>query len=846
MKKIVFSIFCFIFFLVSAGAQLQSPETFLGYKIGTRYTPHYRIVDYFKHVASQSASTVKLQQYGETNEGRPLYLTFVGSEQNISNLEKIRINNLNMAKQGNGNPASPHENPVIVWLSYNVHGNETSSSEAALLTLYDLANPNNTQSKQWLKNTLVIIDPCLNPDGRDRYVNWYTSVIGAKYNPQPNAREHAEPWPGGRSNHYYFDLNRDWAWQTQTESRQRVTQYNQWLPQIHVDFHEQGYNSPYFFAPAAEPYHEVITPWQREFQKIIGKNHARYFDKNGWLYFTNERFDLFYPSYGDTYPIYNGSIGMTYEQGGIRAGLGIITAEGDTLTLGDRVLHHFTTSLSTIESAAQNSNKLILEFKKYFTEDRSGVFKSYVIKNKPQDRQRLQALFNFFDRNNISYTNATGNTVAKGYDYFTGKTVSFTISGEDYIVSATQPKRALVRVLFDPNPKLTDSITYDITSWALPYVYGLTTYACTQKINLSNSSPVMAKVQNAAKEAYGYLIAWEGVASAKIVADLLQQGIRVRHSEVPTVVNGQQYPAGSLLVLKTGNEKFGAGLWEKLNRTCNENHIEMVELRSGLVEKGVDFGSSKVVVNDAPRIVLLTGKQISSTSVGDVWHFLDKELQYPVTLIDAENIHQANWNSFDVLILVEGFYPFLNESSAADKLAAWISNGGKVIAMENAVNQLTRQKWSTLKIKDTESKTDSLLKKDLYSALKGYDDREREAVLRSTPGSVLKVELDNTHPLMFGYPTVYYTLKTDNNLFEFIKERGWNAGVIKKESQLSGFVGSLFKEKLKDGLVFGSQDLGRGSVIYLTDNVLFRNFWENGKLMFCNALFQCKTGQKLF
>lgn len=844
MKKILLLIFGSSFFSVVLWAQVQSPEVFLGYKIGTRYTPHHRIIDYFKHVASQAAANMKLQQYGETNEGRPLYLAFVGSPQNISNLEQIRLNNLSLAGQGKG-PAQPtSQNPAIVWLSYNVHGNETSSSEAALQALYALTGPDNPQAKTWLQQVLVIIDPCLNPDGRDRYVNWYTSVIGAHYNPQPNAREHIEPWPGGRSNHYYFDLNRDWAWQTQTESRQRLRQYNQWLPQVHVDFHEQGYNNPYFFPPAAEPYHEVITPWQREFQKIVGKNNARHFDKNGWLYFTNERFDLFYPSYGDTYPIYNGSIGMTYEQGGIRAGLGILTAEGDTLTLEDRVQHHVTTSLSTIETAAQYSEKLVDGFKKYFNEDQSGIYKSYIIKNKPQDQQRIQALLGFFDQNNIRYGRATANGPGKGYDYSTGRTASFSISQGDYVVDATQPKSAFVRVLFDPNPKLSDSITYDITSWALPYVYGLTAYASPQKINGPAAAPEAHKAQHTAKEGYGYLIPWEGVASAKMLAALLKQNIRVRHSETPTTVNGQSYPAGSLIVLKTGNEKYGDKLWDKLTAACNDHQVNMVALNSGMVEKGLDFGSSRVVTNEAPRVVLLTGRQVSSTAVGDIWYFLDKALQYPVTLIDAENINQANWNSFDVLVLADGFYPFLNESAPADKLATWIGNGGKVIAMENAVLQLTRQKWSSLKIKDTESKSDSAYRKNPYSALKGYDNREREDVQKSTPGSVLKVDLDNSHPLMFGYPAVYYTLKTDNNLFEFIKEGGWNAGVIKKESQLSGFVGSLFKEKLKDGLVFGSQDLGRGSVIYLTDNVLFRNFWENGKLIFCNALFQCKTGQK--
>lgn len=311
MKQLTVLVFSFLIALCSA-AQIPSPESFLGYKVGTKFTPHYRLLEYYKAVAAASPSTVKLQQYGTTNEGRPLMVAFVSSAQNIANLETIRTKNI---ERTNGKAASA-DNTAIVWLSYNVHGNESSSSEASLLTLHALADPNNQQTKAWLQNTVVVMDPCLNPDGRDRYVNWYNSVAGKTFNPKPESREHREPWPGGRSNHYNFDLNRDWAWQTQVETQQRVALYNKWLPQIHVDFHEQGYNEPYYFAPAAEPFHEVITPWQREFQGTIGRNHAKYFDEKGWLYFTKERFDLLYPSYGDTYPIYNGSIGMTYEQGG--------------------------------------------------------------------------------------------------------------------------------------------------------------------------------------------------------------------------------------------------------------------------------------------------------------------------------------------------------------------------------------------------------------------------------------------------------------------------------------------------------------------------------------------------
>jgi hypothetical protein len=385
---------------------------------------------------------VKMEKYGETNEGRELVLAFVSSPENMARLEAIRSNNLGLA--GIGGSGSAEQAPAIVWFSYNVHGNETSSSEAAMMTLYALTDPANTQTKEWLKNTVVVIDPCINPDGRDRYVNWFNGMVGKEANADAAAREHAEPWPGGRSNHYNFDLNRDWAWQTQVESRQRLKEYSRWLPQVHVDFHEQGSNEPYYFAPAADPFHEVITPWQRDFQVMIGKNNAKYFDSNGWLFFTKERFDLLYPSYGDTYPIYNGSIGMTFEQGGGgRAGLAIVKADGDTLTLLDRATHHYTTGLSTIETASKNRQKLIDEYRKYFEDGRNAKgaeYKAYVLTS--GDENKIRSIIQLLEQNGIEY-GTVSNKNFHGFNYNTGKDESYADEGFHVAVSAYQSKSVL-------------------------------------------------------------------------------------------------------------------------------------------------------------------------------------------------------------------------------------------------------------------------------------------------------------------------------------------------------------------------------------------------------------------
>src|SRR5690554_5428279 len=412
--KSIFSLICFFMAAGWTTAQTLSPADFLGYELGERFTPHHKIVAYFEHVAA-SNDNVQLQYYGSTYEQRALLVVFVSSRDNIDNMEAIRTDNLRRAGMM---PGSTGTKIPITWLSYNVHGNEAVSSEAAMMTLWSLVDPSNKDTESWLKNNFVVIDPCVNPDGRDRYATWYNQKMNARLQPDPQSIEHREPWPGGRANHYLFDLNRDWAWQSQIESQQRVELYNQWMPHLHLDFHDQGINAPYYFAPGAEPLHHQLTDFQHEFQETFGRNTAKYFDQNDWFYFTKEHFDLLYPSYGDTWPMYNGAIGMTIEQAGSgRAGIGVLTAEGDTLTLKDRIIHHHTTGLSAIEITSLNAERVVDEFEKYFAENSAnprGQYKSFVIKgsNPPE---RIAGLLEVLGKNGIHYGFASAGGNLKGF-----------------------------------------------------------------------------------------------------------------------------------------------------------------------------------------------------------------------------------------------------------------------------------------------------------------------------------------------------------------------------------------------------------------------------------------------
>ncbi len=821
--------FCSVHFLFSQ--TLKSPEQFLGYPLGEKFTPHYKIVQYFEQAAAAMPQMMRLETYGHTNEGRPLLLAVITSPENFGNLEEIRNNNLRLTGLLKDKPGIVSA-PPIVWLSYNVHGNESSSSEVSMKTLYELLNNSNAQTKLWLKNTVVLIDPCLNPDGRDRYVNWYNQMAGKKYNANIAAREHSEPWPGGRSNHYNFDLNRDWAWQTQVESQKRLIKYHEWMPQVHVDFHEQSPYSPYYFAPGAEPLHDIITFWQRSFQTTIGKNHAKYFDANGWLYFTKENFDLFYPSYGDTYPLFSGSIGMTYEQaGGGRGGLAIALYETDTLKLTDRIAHHFTTSMSTIEVASANAANLLAAFKKYFDDSNSGKIdanKTYIIA--AADENKLQAIKELFVKNKIEYSFAAKASTIKAYNYFSAKVESYNVKENDLLISSAQPKAALIKVLFEPVSRLSDSATYDITAWSLPYVYGLQTYASKEPVAGKNAGTIFVK-NNLAGNSYGYLVNYNSLSDGRLLAGMLANNMKVRFAEKDFVYAGITYNKGSLVILGKGNENKIQSFLQLANQL--KNKVTMVT--SGFMESGFDFGSDKLRQLKKPLVAMVTGSESSENAAGEIWQLFDETLDYPLTQINSEDLRINNLKEVDVLIIPNGYYKMLGDKDAVAELKTWVRQGGKLIVLENAAAALAEMD-AGIKLKKEEDKKEEPGKNDGYANLKKYENRERDGIINNVPGAIYKVELDNSHPLAFGYPSFYYSLKMNGNIFEFGKDT-WNVGIIKKEKLVAGFVGSALKQKLADGTVIGVTPLGKGNIVYFADNPLFRSFWENGKLLFTNAVF---------
>ena len=840
MKKYLLLTLLQIGATLSALAQIQTPEQFLGYKPGDRFTPHHRMVDYFEHVAAQNPN-IKLIQYGETNEKRPLIIAILASPENMAKLEDIRQDNL---KRTGMIPGTPSTSIPINWMSFNVHGNESVGMEAAISSFYTLANPANPKSQEWLKNQVIILDPCINPDGRDRYSNWYNQKMNTNLQPDMQSMEHNEPWPGGRANHYLFDLNRDWAWQVQVESQARLKVYQQWMPQLHLDFHEQGIDQPFYMAPAAEPLHEQLTPFQHEFQDIFGRNTAKYFDEVGRFYFTKERFDLLYPSYGDTYPMYNGAIGMTIEQGGGgRAGRGGYNSVGDTVTLSYRIAGHYTAAMSAAEMTSQHAQRLISEFETYFKTNSTnpkGKYKSFVLKGTSNPAQ-LAKLLELMDKNGIQYGRADKRAGLKGFEYQSGKTVTFSTSETDIILNAYQPKSVLAQVFFEPHPTLNDSITYDITSWALPYAYGIEAYALEGKLDAAGAySKPAATSLPVGKTPVAYLATWQGTRDAAFLAELLRTGIRVKYPEFAFEVEGKKYEAGSLIITKGGNE-YVADFDQKVIAAAAKHGVSLQTTQSGYMDKGKDFGSPTIRVIQAPKIALIGGTGTSSLSYGETWHFFEKDLNYPLSNLDLADLGRADLSKYTVLIMPATFGGAVSES-IQKKLMDWVKTGGKLIAFDNAVNLFANKEGMALKTYDSddekkaaEKAAEALAKSE---RIEPYVELERLEISAGVAGAIYEVQMDQTHPLGYGTAGKFYTLKNNSNRYALLTGNAVNAGIITStESYRSGYIGYKIKSKMAQSLAFGVENQGRGELIYFVDNPIFRGFWESGKLVLSNAIF---------
>jgi hypothetical protein len=842
MKKTLLVAFASLLMISTVKSQsIKSPGEFLGYELGTQFTYQYRAVDYFRYIASVSP-LAKYREYGTTNEGRTMGVCFVSSEENLVNLEEYRINNL--IKAGFLKGEFTGKQIPFVWLAYNVHGNEAVGMEAAMKTLYTLVSSSYPNVSEYLKECIIVIDPCQNPDGHDLYTNRYRSTMNSILTPDGKSWEHNQGWPGARTNHYLFDLNRDWTWQTQAETQQRLILYKQFMPQVHADFHEMGVESTFYFAPGSDPWNTVITPWQHEFHKLMGNGTATLFNEKFKLYFTKENFDLFYPSYGDTWPILNGAIGFTFEQGGGGpSGLAYKLESGDTLTLKDRIDGHFTASMAVIKVSCENREKLVREYNMYFDEsakDPQFKYKSVIIKGS-NEKSSMNSLLNLFDRNQIRYSYA-GNTGKKfkGFDYQSDKDGEVIIEKGDILLTAYQPQSHLMQALFEPVSKTTDSLSYDITAWSLPYVYNLKAFAITEKIAADTTRIISDKIINEIppSKPYAYVANFTGFDELKFVAALYNKKIKLRYSLKPFVLSGSSFNRGSLIVARGDNKDNEAEFDKIVTSSGNLCHVKLVPTQTGLVDSGKDFGSENTPLTKQKSVALICGEGTMASSVGEIWYFFEKELNYPLTLINPATTKDFDLKDYDVLILTSGQY-----SKIKDTIIDYTKRGGRVIAIENAISVFSGEKTTSLakaiETRTAEQKlTEKKIKSDDSTLLKKFEieNDKRYELSNLSEGSIYKVRLDDTDPYAFGMGKDWYILKRSAG-YPFLAT-GSNIGYILDKEPVAGFAGFKYKDKIKNTLVIGAEKIGSGEVIYITDDPYFRAFWESGRVLLGNMVLR--------
>jgi len=833
-------------------ASIPQPSAVLGYQIGERFTIYATLNSYFEKLVSTS-SRIQRIVYGETYEHRILQSFVIGSPQNLARLNDIkeankRLTDPRVLAKGESDKIIATL-PVIVYLSYGVHGNEASSPEAAMMAAYQLCAGTDTRTQSILENALVILDPNVNPDGHERYVQWANSIAGAKPNPYPFSLEHTEQWPGGRTNHFFFDLNRDMSWQTQKETKARVKFYRDWMPHVHVDYHEMDYTSTYFFYPAAVPLHQALPPEVATWGKIFGKGNAKAFDELGLPYYVGEHFDMFYPGYGDSWPTFNGSIGMTYEQaGGSRGALVVRKPNGQALTLLDRARDHFITSIATIETSVKNKKERLQDFCKFWTSAliSNSPVKGYLI-SQTEDPSRAFQVIETLLRQGIEVYQLSEQTALQVQRYFSTKSSKENLPKGTYFVPMGQPQSRLAEALLEPITVAHDTFFYDVSAWSLPVASGLKAWVSLSPLP-SNSLKISALQKPSGgiigeKSAFAYLIPWERNSAVRLTWQLLEKGYSVQVARRSFETAGRYFGAGTIVVLAGTN---GDTLSRDIGKLSEQFGVEVYATRTGYTEKGISLGSNYVSSIKKAEIAIAVGSPVSSNDYGELWFLFEQELGIPFSGIRAMDLGDLDLSKFDVIILPDAFnYQTAFDSAKTDRLKRWVQSGGVLIGIEGGAQFLTKGKsgitaaaLKSEKKEDEKSKEEKELdkaKKEQSKRLTLFEKEEKNR-LDHIPGTIFKVLVDTTHPIGFGIPGEVFVFKSDSPPIE-LTDVGHNVARFSRDSmQVSGYITKEKAQKVAEAAFVQDFRVGKGRAVLFAENITFRRFWSGLEKLLLNAI----------
>jgi len=822
---------------VSFDPAVPAPEQFLGYPVGDWHTRHDRIVSYFQELARVSPKA-HFQIIGYTNERRPQVVLTITSPENYTRIEEIRKEHLKLADPSQ--TVNVSSMPVIITLGYNVHGNEPSSSEAAILTAYYLIAAQGAEAERTLKDAVIHIDPNYNPDGRDRHSNWANMHKGFPPVADPMDREHNEVWPGGRFNHYWFDLNRDWLPLAHVESRNRVAFFHQWLPNVCTDYHEMGTNATSFFEPT-KPYGSENPVVPRSNYDVLNPLFATYFSKSldeiGSLYYSKESFDNSYPGYGSTYPDIHGGIGLLFEQASSRGH--VQQSSTKVVTFAFTIRNHVRTSLATVKAGVENRELLLKHQQDYFKsaldEGKKSAIKAYVFGDS-KDQSRTRAFADLLVKHKIE-------THQLGADLTVGSTRYE--KGKAFVVTTDQTQYRLVRSMFEKVTTFHDSVFYDASTWTMALAYGLphdalsatTKFSKGEKVTVENlvTPPAMVTKSN-----YAYLIEWNEYNAARALYYLLSKGVFVKTAFKPfaaTISSTKKNFGYGTLVIPVADQNLDAdALHTVIKEASATAGVEVHTVATGFSAEGIDLGSNNIRTVPQPKVVMLIGDGVAATDAGAIWYLLDSKLRMPITKVNTTQFNQLRLHEYNTLILPSGNYNALGESGAT-KIKTWAQQGGTLILLKSAVS------WAiNNKVVDEQLRKDE----DLPAGQAGKKETKRMDYVtagdyqgsRAIGGSIYKANIDITHPLAFGYTNRELPVWRNTSIFLEPAKSPFNT-VIKYTASplLSGYIHPTNLEKIKNSTSLQVSTVGQGRAVLFVDDPAFRGYWYGTNKLFFNALF---------
>lgn len=809
---------------------IPTPEQFLGYPIGTHYTRHDQIVAYFYELARLS-NKIHVQIIGKTYEQRPQIIATITAPENYKNLEQIRQDHLTLI-----DPAKPilgSSSPVVVLLGYSVHGAETSSGEAGLLTAYYLVANQSDETSKWLKESVVLIDPSLNPDGRDRAANWHNGYKSFPPVADPADKEHNQEWPGGRVNHFLTDLNRDWLSIAQVETKNRVAFYHQWYPNVQIDFHEMGTNATYYFEPSPERNQSPIIPKASyDFNATLAKYHAEALDKIGSLYFTKESFDNLSPIYGSTYPDFFGAVGATFEQGSSRG----IVQESETglVKFSFTIRNHLTTGLATVRGAVTEKENLFKLQKGFFQsaldQAKTNTAKAYVFGDS-RDVSLTQKLLGLSLDHHIKVYQLSADLTIDGKRFEKGKA---------YIVPSSQPNFRIVHSVFDETAPLKDSTYYDNTSWSIAHAYGLQfakvttpTFALGEQVT---ALPEIKGELQGDKSNYAYLLNWSDYNASKALYYLLDKGVVVKAAHKPftskTANGNQEFGYGSLVIPVAVQTISSDSLFRAVKEAAVYAKVKFASTSSGFSVQGIDLGSNNIQAVKKPEVALFTGNGVSASEAGQVWFLLNDQLNLPVTKLDINTISRASINRYNTLILASGSYSSLGKEDVA-KLKSWVSEGGVLITFKGGSEWAIKAELSKEKLY-----IDSAAIKKAKNERVDYALQEITEPAKRINGGIFIADVDITNPIGYGLNNrkVYFT-KNSTTILQPSKDKYSTVARYLPAPYVSGFVSKSNTAKISNSASILASTVGRGKVILFAEDPTYRHYWHGTDRLLINSIF---------